>query len=193
MQKQSPDAFANEIQWLVSQIIHDFISHFTAISTGLDMPLHMATEIFPMLSQSRQQLNAYLNVMRFMFTQGESTDQNMGIKIVTAYGQSLGIAITGTVNENDKIMTGLTLWAMKHIHNKSQSLITLDKNSLHIQHSYVLTPNYDADVLLDNALCSSPKDSFSAYLSRLIHQKNLSVTIKSPGPKELHVTLHPRA
>jgi sulfatase maturation enzyme AslB (radical SAM superfamily) len=156
------------------------------------MPLHMAKEIFPMLTQSRQQLNAYLNVMRLLFTQGESMDQS-GIKMVTAYGNTIGITITGSTQGHDKIMTGLTLWAMKHIHNKAQSLITLNNNTLHIHHSYVVTPNtHESEVLLNRALCKSPKDSLSAYLARLLDQEHLALTIENPGPKELLLTLVPK-
>ena len=116
-----------------------------------------------------------------------------GIKMVTAYGNALGITIRGNVHAHDKIMTGLALWAMKHIHNKAQSQIIIDHLSLHIHHSYVVTPNmWDAEVLLHQAPCKSPKDSLSAYLARLLHQENLSITIASPGPKELVFTLHPR-
>lgn len=183
------DASIQEVQFLVSQILHDFISHFTAISTGLDMPLHMAKEIFPMLLLSRQQLNAYLNVMRYLFSQGDGSDQT-STDMVTAYGDSLGITITGQAEKNHKIITGLTLWAIKQVQARSQTHISRTNYSIHI-HSHSLKPELcDVTVLLGTNTIKGPRDSLSAYLARLLAQSDLSLTTHSPSGQELILELH---
>ena len=182
------DAVIQEIQFLVSQILHDFISHFTAISTGLDMPLHMAKEIFPMLLHSRQQLNAYLNVMRYLFSQGNGSDS--GTDMITAYGTSLGITITGHCAHHNKIITGLTLWAIKQVQARSQTCISLTNDAIHI-HSPCLKPHLcDISVLLGQANIKSPRDSLSAYLARLLAQSGMSLTTHSPSGQELVIKWH---
>ena len=193
MLNQTPkDALIQEIQFLVSQILHDFISHFTAISTGLDMPLHMAKEIFPMLLHSRQQLNAYLNVMRYLFSQGNGSDHS-GTDMITAYGTSLGITITGHGEHHNKIITGLTLWAIKQVQARSQTRISRTNNTIHID-SPCLKPHLcDVTVLLGQTNIKSPRDSLSAYLARLLAQSELSLTTHSPSGQELIIQLHPAA
>jgi hypothetical protein len=193
MLNQMPkDAVIQEIQFLVSQILHDFISHFTAISTGLDMPLHMAKEIFPMLLHSRQQLNAYLNVMRYLFSQGNGSDHS-GTDMITAYGTSLGISITGHSDHHSKIITGLTLWAIKQVQARSQTCVSRTNNAIHI-HSPCLKPDLcDISVLLGQTNIKSPRDSLSAYLARLLAQSGMSLTAHSPNSQELVIELHPEA
>jgi hypothetical protein len=185
------DALIQEIQFLVSQILHDFISHFTAISTGLDMPLHMAKEIFPMLLHSRQQLNAYLNVMRYLFSQGNGADHS-GTDMMTAYGASLGITITGHSDRHNKIITGLTLWAIKQVQARSQTCISRTHHAIHI-HSPCLKPNvFDVSILLGQTNIKSPRDSFSAYLARLLVQSEISLTTHSPSGQEFVIQLQPK-
>ncbi|MBM3631633.1 MAG: hypothetical protein FJX00_01410 [Alphaproteobacteria bacterium] len=183
------DAVIQEIQFLVSQILHDFISHFTAISTGLDMPLHMAKEIFPMLLHSRQQLNAYLNIMRYLFSQGNGSDHS-GTDMITAYGASLGITVTGHGEHHNKIITG---WAIKQVQARSQARISRTNNTIHID-SPCLKPHLcDVTVLLGQTNIKSPRDSLSAYLARLLAQSELSLTTHSPSGQELIIQLHPAA
>ena len=173
-----------ETQLLVSQILHDFISHFTAISTGLDMPLHMAKEIFPMLLHSRQQLNAYLNLMRFLFAQGDG-DAQQGLDMVTMYGKSLGISIAGQAQPQSKIMAGLTLWAIKHLFIRNQSDITWGQSMVHIRGTPLSIQTAEWGVLLGQSLCKTPRDSLSAYLAQLLYQKNMMLEITAPLPKEI--------
>ncbi len=185
------DPVIQEIQFLVSQILHDFISHFTAISTGLDMPLHMAKEIFPMLVHSRQQLNAYLNVMRYLFSQGNGSDN--GTDMIAAYGSSLGITITGHSMHHNKIITGLTLWAIKQVQARSQTSISRTNDAIHI-HSPCLKPDLcDVSVLLGETNIKSPRDSLSAYLARLLVQFGMSLTTHRPSDQELVMELHAKA
>lgn len=182
------DPIVQETQCLVSQILHDFISYFTAISTGLDMPLHMAKDIFPILIQSRQQINAYLNVMRYVFAQGEGSDQQ-GEQMMAAYGKTLGILITGRAKSFCKIMTGLILWATKQVHGRSETTIAYQENTLHVRSSSLKAHSYEMDVLLNLAPCKSPRDSFSAYLARLLQQQELSLTAEYPTQGELILRL----
>jgi hypothetical protein len=183
------ESSVGETQLLVSQILHDFISHFTAISTGLDMPLHMAKEIFPMLLQSRQQLNAYLNVMRFLFAQGDGDDQQ-GPEMVAQYANSMGVSITVQAQPEAKIMTGLTLWVIKHLFARNQTNITWGNRTLHVRSAALQMHTPEWEVLLGNAPCKSPRDSFSAYLARLLNQKNITLELTSPLSKEIVFRLH---
>jgi hypothetical protein len=153
------------------------------------MPLHMAKEIFPMLLQSRQQLNAYLNLMRFLFAQGDG-DAQQGLDMVTQYAKTLGILVTGQAQTHAKIMTGLTLWAMKHLFVRSQSDITWGDRIVHVRSASLQVQMAEYNVLLGNAVCQTPKDSFSAYLARLLYQNNMTLEITSPLPKELVLRLH---
>jgi len=182
------DPVAQEIQGLVSQILHDFISHFTAISTGLEMPVHMAKDIFPMLTQSRQQLNAYLNLMRYLFSQGEGADQQ-GTQMIVAYGDTLGIIIQGHSLHNCKLITGLTLWAMKLFQGRCQTIITREDNRICMLCPALKMPTHEMNVLLNKEPCKSPRDSLSAYLSRLLHQEKLSVSFDFPTPQEMIISL----
>lgn len=185
------DPVTEEMQYLVSQILHDFISHFTAISTGLDMPVHMAPEIFPMLLQSRQQLNAYLNVLRYMFSQGDGSDRQ-GTDMITAYGHTLGIVILGHSSSHRKIITGLTLWAMKQVHGKSNTTITRQEKSIHMQSLALKTQGLDTRVLFGQEPCTNPRDSFAAYVARLVEQEGVGLSIEFPSAQELFLTLHAR-
>ena len=183
------DSTTQEIQFLVSQILHDFISQFTAISTGLDMPLHMAKEIFPMLLHSRQQLNSYLNVMRYLFSQGDGADKQ-STDMITTYGQSLGITITGHADRNSKIITGLTLWAIKQVQARSQTTIVRTYDRIHIRSNSLQPKRCDVSVLLGEDSIKSPRDSLSGYLVRLLTQSHLSLSTHSPSDQELVLELH---
>lgn len=173
-----------ETQWLVSQILHDFISHFTAISTGLDLPIHMATEIFPILLQSRQQINAYLNVMRFLFSQGDGQDLQGPEKIID-YGNTMGVSINIGFPTHHKIMTGLTLWAIKRIFVRNQTDIRWEDRLLYVRSPSLAMQVPEIQVLLGHTQCHNVKDSFSAYLARLIHQKKMFLEVSYPSSKEL--------
>ena len=169
-------------QLLISQILHDMISPFSALSTGLDLVEGKTDDIWPLICQSRDHLYAQMVMLRFIFSYGEGSYEE-SLQACTLYSKSLGITLQGTPPKDSvayKLSVALGFWVMKH-HRSGSGLALLEwgePNSLIQFHSSCIkdVPKDDSILELGGAI-SSPQETFAAYIHILLENYHKKITL----------------
>lgn len=97
------------LQILLSQILHDLISPFSALSAGLDLPLKDRNEMESFMQEAKKRLHLQLILFRFIFSDSEGS-MGEAIKIVQSYAQLSGIEVSGESQLLPKIFVLSAFW-----------------------------------------------------------------------------------
>lgn len=163
-------------QILLSQVLHDFISLFTALSAGIDLVNNHPEEIWPLVYQSQKRLNVYIHLVRFIFSPGEGVTEEAQ-RILLEYGSFFSIGIRGAIKEHCKLMLGLCFWLTKQCQNRPDSLLIISDNSL-VFSAPVMRSHLEEDHMLQyGGTCRGPQDSYSHYLHALAAEQQIQIRV----------------
>jgi len=166
-----------EVQYIFSQVLHDFISHFTPFSAGMEMLTSLQDPVWDLIQDAKNQMYAQINLIRFLFGQGAGTNkESQGV--LKKYMEHENISITGSINCCPKLVCGLALWLSKQVYGHGPSFLFIGEKSASIQADHVRQDAQDEDnVLTSGTSIDSPKEGYALYLFHLAYLERLDLHV----------------
>ena len=166
-----------ETQLLFSQIIHDLISLFTSLSTGIDFAQDTQGEVWELVKRAKDQLYAKISLFRFIFSTGEGNVQDAS-KMIHHFGKAFNIEIKGNISENPKLVLALAVWLVKQTKNPQGVALIFDATKLTLSSPHPLTSAEQDEVLQGTRCFQSCQESYAGYIASLLllHKKRLSIS-----------------
>lgn len=174
-------------QLLLSQILHDLISPFSALSAGMDLlSNHQGknNDLIGLIQVSKDQLCVRLALFRSLFGYTKSGLDNETYPLLKDYLKEMKIVLPLTIPSDisPKIIANCCFWLTKQAISKGGSLEFQAQGPYRLDISLVTTDireNSSEDpVLLGHELPASPQTSYAYYLWGLLRQSALQANLQ---------------
>lgn len=179
LKMSAPEFGLKETQLLFSQIIHDLISLFTSLSTGIDFAQDTQGEVWELVKKAKDQLYAKISLFRFVFGIGEGNPQDAN-NMIQHFGKAFNIEIEikNPMNENPKLVLALALWLAKQTKNSQGATLIFDTKKLTLSSPHPFISAEQDDVLQGIRCFQSCQESYAGYIASLLllHKKKLFIS-----------------
>lgn len=165
----------NAVQNIFAQVLHDFISHFTPLSAGMEMLTSLQDPAWHVIQESKNQMYAQINLIRFLFGPGMGTNKEAQ-NLTKQYMEHTNISIDGSIGCYPKITAGLALWMSKQVYG-STSRLYIDNKGLSIQSEYVRQDAAEDAALLTGQCIHSPRIGYALYLFHLTQMEKINLSV----------------
>ena len=176
-----------EVQNIFSQVLHDFISHFTPLSSGMEMITSLQDPIWTLIQSSKNKIYAQINLIRFVFGPGSSTNQEAQT-LLKKYMEHMHISITGSIQCHPKIICGLSLWLSKNAYSHHPFRLHINEESISIHADHVRQDAKKEDIILMNgSAIDNPGEGYALYLFHLLRMEKIRLCAQR---NTNHLTVH---
>lgn len=152
-------------QCLVSQVLHDVISGFTAVAAGIDFGPQ--GDLWDMVVSAKTQLHHLLCLLRFAFSTSEGTAQDAHA-VLSGYAVAHDITLHGQVHTDSiKLTLAAALWMGKHRHPGRPTDLILAPHGITGCGAFFAPSDRTATLLSCPAPARSPQESYACYLADL--------------------------
>jgi len=186
MESQHPLSI-KEVQNIFAQVLHDFISHFTPLSSGMEMITSLQDPIWTLIQSSKNQIYAQINLIRFVFGPGSSTNQETQT-LLKQYMEHMNVSITGSIQSHPKIVCGLSLWMTKNAYGHHPLRLCISKDSISIHADHVRQDAEKEDIILmHGSTIHNPREGYALYLFHLSCMEKIRLCVQRHSN---HLTVH---
>ena len=168
----------NEVQNIFSQVLHDFIGHFTPFSAGMEILTDLQDPVWDLIQSAKNQMYAQINLIRFLFRQGIGTNKEAQ-SVLKTYMEHEKITINGCIRCFPKVTAGLALWLSKQVYGNSTPHLFIKESSISIQADHVRQDAQSEDkTLISGQSINSPREGYALYLFHLAYLENVCFSVK---------------
>jgi hypothetical protein len=174
----------HELQMLCSQLLHDLISPFSAISTGVDLLCEQSIDdkdLIQMIHSSKNQLQERLLLFRIIF--GYGNQDHEVINVFKDYLKEINVKHEIHVLPHccPKFLITAGFWLTKQISYK-QGLLEVHQSEtaleLTISQATLRDNKTEDEIVMGSRTVSSPRETYASYLRQMIESKKLQLEIQ---------------
>ncbi len=167
----------NALQHLVSQILHDLITHFTSFSLGVDHITSLQDPMWQTVHKAKNQMYEQINLVRYLFMSGMGVGKDAQA-LLHSYVAGINIEIKGTIDQHPRMTCGLAWWLSKQIYGSKTGQIVIQKNCLSIHADHVRQDVGNEDTILETGQPSAnPREGVAWYVFHLASLADQSLSV----------------
>jgi hypothetical protein len=166
---------SDQMRHLMAQVVHDLISAFTSLSAGLD--LGPDPQLWPLVNSARNQLQALLCLMRFLFGSSDGQAQEAQ-ELLNGYAKGMKVALTGVLHSPTRLHVGLGFWLLRQVRPTQQGTLVLGAQGMTLYGNGLRLGQEDLPVLQTGLSAQSPRSSYAYYLAFLAQEAGLSICVQ---------------
>jgi hypothetical protein len=175
-----PQFSLKEVELFLSQVLHDLISPFSALSAGVDllMDIPEQEELISLLHCSKQQLSARLSFFRALFGYGGQDSETL--RLLESHLSEQQVTYDWTQTPMTKALMALCFWASKQLASKTghvtvrciEEEYVIEISDVRLRH----VTSEDA-ILLGEALPTSPRDTYAFFTKMLLMAEDRQLSL----------------